>query len=178
MGRTGRMFATEHFGVAPDIMTLAKGLGSGLPVGAVVGRPELVSRWQPGAHGNTYGGNPLSCAAACATLDLVEGGYMANAARVGEHLRGRLDRLAEQFDVIGDVRGLGLFLGVEFVRDRATKEPAGDLVDQIVRRAYRNGLLLLSCGRSTIRLMPPLVITPEDADEAVTILEASIAECL
>lgn len=178
VGRTGRMFAAEHFDVQPDIMAVAKGLGSGLPIGAMVGRPELVSRWQPGAHGNTYGGNPLSCAAACATLDLVAGGLVDNAADVGRHVMRRAADLARRYDVIGDVRGLGLFIGVEFVTDRVSKEPAADLVDRIVRRAFHNGLLLLSCGRSTIRLMPPLVVNGDEADEAMDILDASIAESL
>lgn len=176
VGRTGRMFAAEHSGVAPDIMTLAKGLGSGLPIGMVVAKRKIMEKWQRGSHGNTYGGNPLCCAAALATLDLVETEYMANAARIGEYFLGRLHELKNRFDCIGDVRGKGLMLAIELVESRTTKAPATKLCEAAITRSFHNGLLLLSCGQSTIRFMPPLLITTADVDEALTILTASLEE--
>ena len=176
VGRTGKMFAAEHFGVVPDIMTLAKGLGSGLPIGMMVAKKALIEKWQRGSHGNTYGGNPVCCAAALATLDLVSSEYCANAARMGEYFIGRLRELQKKYACIGDVRGKGLMLGVELVEDRTTKVPATKLTEQFIRQAYLNGLLLLSCGQSTIRFMPPLMVSKEHVDEAVTILDATFAE--
>jgi 4-aminobutyrate aminotransferase len=178
VGRTGKMFATEHFGVAPDIMTLAKGLGSGMPIGMVVAKKSIMEKWQRGAHGNTYGGNPLCCAAALATLDLVERDYRANAASVGDYFLARLRALESRYDCIGNVRGKGLMIGCELVENRTTKTPASKLCDSIITRAFHNGLLLLSCGQSTIRFMPPLMISRADVDEALTILTASMNEAL
>jgi 4-aminobutyrate aminotransferase len=176
IGRTGRMFACEHWGVAPDIVTVAKGLGSGLPIGLVVAKKTIMERWARGAHGNTYGGNPICCAAAIATLDLVEPELRKNAAAVGEHLVRRLRELQLRHEVIGDVRGKGLMLAMELVRDRTSREPARELAEKVVTRAFHNGLLLLSCGVSSVRFMPPLTITTGDADEAAAILDASLAE--
>jgi 4-aminobutyrate aminotransferase len=176
VGRTGRMFACEHWNVVPDIMTLAKGLGSGLPIGLVVAKKTIMERWPRGAHGNTYGGNPLCCAAAIATLDLVEPGLRKNAATVGDHLVRRLRELQLRHDVVGEVRGKGLMLAMELVKDRASREPARELAEAVVKRAFHNGLLLLSCGASSVRFMPPLTITTQDADEAVAILDASLTE--
>lgn len=178
IGRTGKMFAAEHFGVTPDIMSLAKGLGSGLPIGMVVAKKTLMEKWQRGAHGNTYGGNPLCCAAAIATVDLVAKEYAANAARVGEHFIKKLRELQGKFACIGDVRGKGLMLGMELVEDRQAKVPAAALCERAITRAYHNGLLLLSCGQSTIRFMPPLMITTADVDEAIAIVGASLEEAL
>jgi 4-aminobutyrate aminotransferase len=178
VGRTGKMFAIEHFGVAPDIMALAKGLGSGMPSGMVVAKKGLMERWHRGAHGNTYGGNPLCCAAALATLDLVDTEYRANAARVGEYFIAQLRALQARYECIGEVRGKGLMIGMELVEDRATKVPAAKLCEAVIRRAFHNGLLLLSCGQSTIRFMPPLLITSADVDEAIAILTKSIDESL
>jgi 4-aminobutyrate aminotransferase len=176
IGRTGRMFASQHWGVRPDIMTLAKGLGSGLPIGAVVAKKRIMEKWTRGAHGNTFGGNPLCCAAALATLDLVEREYAANAAAVGEHFMARLRELQGRHDVIGDVRGKGLMIGMELVKDRASRGPAKELCDAVIRRAFHNGLILLSCGASTVRFMPPLLVTRSEVDEAMTLLEASLVE--
>ncbi len=176
VGRTGRMFACEHWGVKPDILTLAKGLGSGMPIGVMLARRSLMQAWPRGAHGNTYGGNPICCAAALATLDLVEREYAANAARVGEMFLARLRELQVGHAEIGDVRGKGLFLGVELVKDRLSKEPAGPFSEAVVRQAFRNGLLLLPCGASTIRFMPPLMASAADVEEAMTILNASLDE--
>lgn len=176
IGRTGRMFACQHFDVQPDIMTLAKGLGSGLPIGMVVAKKALMEKWPRGAHGNTYGGNPLCCAAALATIELVEQDYMANAADVGVYFMERLRDLQQRFDRIGEVRGRGLMLGMELVEHRTTKTPAGKLCETVVQRAFHNGLLLLPCGQSTIRFMPPLMVTKSQVDEALSILVASINE--
>jgi 4-aminobutyrate aminotransferase len=170
------MFACQHWGVAPDVMTLAKGLGSGLPIGAVVAKKRVMERWTRGAHGNTFGGNPLSCAAALATLDLVEREYAANAAAVGEHFMARLREVQARSDVIGEVRGKGLMIGVELVKDRASRTPAKELCDTVLHRAFHNGLLILSCGASTVRFMPPLLVTRAEVDEAVTLFEASLSE--
>src|SRR5262245_22739508 len=178
VGRTGKMFACEHWDVAPDVLTLAKGLGSGLPIGMIVAKKSVMERWPRGAHGNTFGGNPICCAAALATLDLVEGGYTKNADDVGRYFRRRLRGLMERFAVIGEVRGKGMMIGMELVLDRETKTPAKELCQAVVTRAYHNGLLLLSCGASTVRFMPPLLATREHADEAVSLVEASLAEAL
>ena len=176
IGRTGKMFACQHWDVAPDIMALAKGLGSGLPIGMVVAKKTIMSKWTRGAHGNTYGGNPICCAAALATVELVAGGYVGNAAKVGEHFLGKLRQLATRHEVIGQVRGKGLMIGMELVADRASRKPARELCDALVTRAYHNGLILLSCGQSTVRFMPPLMISAADVDEAVSLVELSLAE--
>jgi 4-aminobutyrate aminotransferase len=176
IGRTGKMFAAEHSGVRPDIMTLAKGLGSGLPIGLVVAKRPVMENWPRGAHGNTYGGNPLCCAAALATLDLVEHQYMTNAAEVGAYFLDRLRALQDRYPEIGDVRGRGLFIGMELVKDRASKSAAKELCDATITRAFHNGLLLLSCGASTIRFAPPLMVTVGEIDEALAMLEASLNE--
>jgi 4-aminobutyrate aminotransferase len=178
VGRTGRMFASQHWDVAPDIMTLAKGLGSGMPIGMVVAKRSIMQQWSRGAHGNTYGGNPLCCAAALATLDLVEESYCANAAEIGEYFMGKLRELASRHPVIGEIRGRGLMIGMELVTDQASKTPAKALCDALVTRAYHKGLILLSCGQSTLRFMPPLMIGRADVDEAVALVEESLAELL
>ncbi len=174
MGRTGRLFASEHFGLEPDIVTLAKGIASGMPLGALLARDEVM-QWQSGGHGSTFGGNPVSVAAALATLELLEGGLVDNAARVGEHLMRRLRERLGRHGVVGDVRGLGLMIGVEIVRDRASRAPAPELRERILENAFERGLLLLGCGKSTIRLAPPLVIDVEDAEIAAGILDDAIA---
>ncbi|HYC32040.1 MAG TPA: acetyl ornithine aminotransferase family protein [Gemmatimonadales bacterium] len=175
VGRTGRMWACEHEGVEPDILLTAKGLGSGMPIGAIVAK-ESVSTWETGSHGSTYGGNPVCCAAALATLDLVEGELMANAAAMGERLMAGLRRLQERHACIGDVRGVGLMIGVEFVKDRATREPAPELLRDLVLAAFRRGLLLLGAGKSTLRLAPPLVVDQYDVDTALTMLDGLLGE--
>jgi len=178
IGRTGRMFGAQHWGVKPDIMTLAKGLGSGMPIGLVVARKTLMERWQRGAHGNTYGGNPLCCAAAIATLDLVDGEYCANAETVGSYFINRLKKLQEVYDNIGEVRGKGLFIGMELVEDRDSRKPAKALAAGLIDQAFHNGLLLLTCGTSTVRFMPPLLVSREQIDEAMIVIEASLEEAL
>ncbi len=175
IGRTGKMFACEHEGVIPDILVTAKGLGSGMPIGAFIAREEI-STWEPGAHGTTFGGNPVCCAAALATLDLVERELMPNARRQGERLMQGLQQLARRHGTIGDVRGKGLMQGIEFVTDRATREPAGDLARTLMEMAFTKGLLTLAAGRNALRLAPPLVIDSEDVDIALEILERCLSE--
>jgi 4-aminobutyrate aminotransferase len=176
IGRTGKMFASQHWDVAPDIMTLAKGLGSGMPIGMVVAKRTIMQKWSRGAHGNTFGGNPLCCAAALATLELVEHRYRDNAAVVGDYFMKKLRALADKHPVIGEIRGKGLMIGMELVTDAASKTPANELCDAIITRAYHNGLLLLSCGQSTVRFMPPLMIRESDVDEAVKLIDESMTE--
>lgn len=178
IGRTGKMFACEHWGVKPDIITSAKGLGSGLPIGAVIAKRSIMSQWKPGAHGNTYGGNPITCAAANATLDLVRGGLADNAATVGEYFLSRLRELQRDYPCIGDVRGKGLFIGMELVANDAKRTPATALTEDVITRAFHNGLLLLPCGTSTVRFMPPLIVSTTDVDEAITLLRTSLDEVL
>jgi 4-aminobutyrate aminotransferase len=178
VGRTGRMFCCEHSGVKPDILTSAKGLGSGLPIGAVIAKRRLMEQWKRGAHGNTFGGNPLSCAAAIATLDLVRSEYMANAARVGEYFMAQLRQLQQSYRCIGEVRGRGLMIGMELIENDAERTPARALSDRLVTRGYYNGLLLLSCGVSTLRFMPPLSVSTAEVDEAVRLLRVALDEAL
>jgi len=169
IGRTGKMFAAEHFGVEPDILLSAKGLASGMPLGAIIAR-ETVMTWEKGAHGSTFGGNPVCCAAALATLDVVQGGLVENARVMGERMLAGARKLAARHECIGDVRGLGLMIGLEFVKDRASREPAPDLVRKVELDAFARGLLLLSCGKSAIRLAPALSIDAPDVDEGLRIL--------
>ena len=170
MGRTGKMFAIEHWGVEPDIVCIAKGIASGMPLGAMIARREVMD-WGPGSHASTFGGNPVSCIAALETIKLLEEGLMANAAEVGAHLISRLVELMNKHAIIGDVRGLGLMIGAELVKDRATKEPATAEKERVIQACFQRGLLLLGCGQSTVRFCPPLVITKEQADTAVGILD-------
>jgi 4-aminobutyrate aminotransferase len=171
MGRTGRFFASQHFGLEPDLIAVAKGIASGMPLGALIARADVM-QWESGGHGSTFGGNPVSVAAALATLRLLEGGLVANAEAVGAHLMGRLRARLASHPAVGDIRGLGLMIGVEIVE--RGREPAPELRERILEEAFGRGLLLLGCGKSTIRLAPPLVIDGEDAEIAVTILEESI----
>ena len=175
-GRTGKMWAVDHWGVEPDILLTAKGIASGMPLGAMVARAELLETWGPGAHGSTYGGNPVACAAALATIELLEGGLCANAAAMGALLSAGARALADRHPAIGDVRGLGLMIGLELVRDRATREPDAELVHRLVDAAFARGLLLLGCGRSTLRLAPPLVVDAEDVDTGLELLDSCLGE--
>ena len=175
IGRTGKMFAIEHAGVQPDIIIAAKGIASGMPMGVTIAREDVMD-WPVGAHSNTFGGNPVACAAAMATLTLVRDALMQNAADVGLFLRGALDALAERHRIIGDVRGCGLMIGIELVRNRQTKERAGSERDALVTAAFRRGLLVLGAGPNSIRLSPPLVITREQAQTAVDILDAALGD--
>jgi 4-aminobutyrate aminotransferase len=175
MGRTGKMFAMEHFGVAPDIMALAKGIASGMPLGATIARAEIMD-WEAGSHASTFGGNPVSCQAALATIQLLEESLMANAAVQGERMIQKLRDMQKSHECMGDVRGKGLMLGVELVKDRTTKERASEWRNKLVRRAFEKGLLLLGCGENTIRFCPPLIVTEEDVDLCLMIFEDALQE--
>ena len=173
MGRTGKMFASEHFGLEPDIVALAKGIASGMPLGAMVARAEVMD-WKPGAHASTFGGNPVAVAASLATIELLEQELVDNASFIGARLMDKLRDLPQRFPIVGDVRGLGLMIGIELVRDQETKERAPDLRDKLVQMCFERGLLVLGAGPNTIRLCPPLVINKDQADFAAQTIE----ECL
>jgi 4-aminobutyrate aminotransferase len=174
VGRTGRWWGIQNFGVEPDIITCAKGIASGMPLGALVARKSLMT-WEPGSHGSTFGGNPVSCAAALATLRLIENGYLDNAAVMGDYLLSALKKMQVSHPLIGDVRGKGLMIGVEVVLDQETRAPAHDIRDAIVNHAFEHGLLLLGAGESVLRLMPPLLIDPTTAEEALDLFESSLS---
>jgi 4-aminobutyrate aminotransferase len=173
MGRTGKMFAIEHWSAVPDIVCMAKGIASGMPLGAMVARRQIMT-WPAGAHATTFGGNPVSCAAALKTLDLIEDGYMQNAARMGEAFLERLKRMQTEHRTMGDVRGLGLMVAVELVENRDTKQPAVELRDAVVQRCFQKGLLILGCGSSCIRFMPALSIELDVVEQGL----ATFAEAL
>jgi 4-aminobutyrate aminotransferase len=170
MGRTGKMFGIEHFGVQPDMVTVAKGVASGLPLGVTVARAEVMS-WPPGAHASTFGGNPVACAASLATIDLLRGSLIQNAADVGAYMLDQLKGLMDKHAIIGDVRGKGLMIGIELVRDRVTKERAVEERGRVVDECFKRGLLVLGAGRNAIRLSPPLVLTKAQAKTAVDIID-------
>ena len=173
MGRTGKMFASEHFDIIPDIITIAKGIASGLSL-ISHGCIEKIMNWLPGSHASTFGGNPVSCQAALTTIKLLEDGLIDNAAEQGVYMINELKKLERTYPIIGDVRGLGLMLAVEIVKDKETKEYASEGRDSIIQRAFSKGLLLLGCGRSAIRFCPPLILSKDDADIALSMFE----ECL
>jgi 4-aminobutyrate aminotransferase len=176
LGRTGQMFAIEHWDTEPDIIALAKGIASGMPLGAIVAR-EQVMNWPPGSHGTTFGGNPVCCAAALATLDVIEDGLVENAARQGEYMLDALRDMQARHTTMGDVRGKGLMIAVEWVKDRESKERAPELRDQILRECYLRGLLVLGCGQNNLRFSPPLTITRAEVDQALEILESALKAC-
>lgn len=172
MGRTGKWWAIEHFGVEPDIVASAKGIASGMPLGAVIARKSVMT-WEPGAHGSTFGGNPVSCAAALATIHLIEDGYLQNAAEMGAYLLDGLRRVTDTHPLLANLRGLGMMIGVEIVVDG---NPARDVRDVVIHRAFERGLLLLGAGENVIRMMPPLMLGREHADEALAILDSVLSE--
>jgi 4-aminobutyrate aminotransferase len=171
VGRTGKWWAIQHWGVEPDIVCIAKGIASGVPLGLMAARKSVMEKWPAGSHGNTYGGNPLACQAALATLDLIEDEYMTNAAEMGDYILDALAEMQMRHPSIGDVRGRGLMIGVEFVNDCETKEPAKELRDEVVHALFQRGLLTLGCGRSTVRIAPPLMIEQPLVDEGLEIFE-------
>ena len=175
MGRTGRMFAIEHFGVQADVVNIAKGIASGLPLGVTCARADVMS-WPPGAHASTFGGNPVSCAAANATIRLLKDGLVANAAAVGDYLIAGLRQLQDKHAIVGDVRGKGLMIGLELVRDRQTKTRAVEERNALVQAIFRRGVLVLGAGRNALRLAPPLVLTRAQADEVLRVLDESLTE--
>ncbi len=177
MGRTGRMFACDHYDLQPDIVCIAKGIGSGLPIGVCVARADLMN-WKPGAHASTFGGNPVCIAAALKTIELLENGLVQNSAEVGAYLKAGLEKLKSKFDCIGDVRGFGLMIGVEFVEDRTSKKPATELRDRIEVACFERGLIILGAGTNTIRWSPALILTKENVDVALEIFAEAVGASL
>ncbi|MCJ7507612.1 MAG: acetyl ornithine aminotransferase family protein [candidate division Zixibacteria bacterium] len=175
MGRTGKMFAIEHWNVVPDILVAAKAIASGLPLGACVASRKLMS-WEPGAHSTTFGGNPIACAAALKTIELLENGLIKNAEKVGNFIMKRLAKMKAKYEIIGDVRGKGLMIGIELVKSKKTKEPAGEYAEEVMQQCFRNGLMLLTCGQSGVRFIPPLIIDEETADRGMDIFEKVISK--
>ena len=175
MGRTGKMFAMEHFGVDPDIIALAKGIASGMPLGALAARAEIMD-WEAGSHASTFGGNPVSCMAALSTIELLEEGLMENAAVQGNRLMDELIKLQQSHECMGDVRGKGLMVAVEFVKDRETKEPARTWRNDIIKHAFQKGLLLLGCGENSIRFCPSLTVNTAEIDKCLSIFDDVIRE--
>jgi len=175
MGRTGKMFAMEHFGVVPDIMSLAKGIASGMPLGAMVARSEIMI-WEAGSHASTFGGNPISCSAALATIELLESELIKNAEIRGKYLMAKLGEIQKTAECIGDVRGKGLMVGVELVKDRESKKEAPEWRNKIIQRAFEKGLLLLGCGQNSIRFCPALTVSAEEIDLCLSIFEESLKE--
>jgi 4-aminobutyrate aminotransferase len=172
-GRTGKMFAVEHWGVVPDIMAVAKGIASGMPLGAMVARESLMT-WKSGSHGNTFGGNPLACAAALETIRLIENGFMQNAVVMGQRMMETLEERRHKHPSIGAIRGKGLMVGIELVMNQETKEPAPRLRNDAVNKAFEHGLLILGCGPNSIRFIPPLNITKEHLDEGMEIFDEAL----
>ncbi|WP_198591991.1 aminotransferase class III-fold pyridoxal phosphate-dependent enzyme [Kyrpidia spormannii] len=175
-GRTGHLFAYQTFGVKPDILTLGKAIASGFPLSAVIARQDLMDRWPAGAHGGTFGGNPVSCAAGLATLDLLEGGLIDNARAMGNYLVAQLRESLAEFQEVYDVRGVGLMVAVEF-RDPGSGAELSDMVKEILARCEQGGLILLSCGpgKTVVRFMPPLIVDKKDIDQAVQVFRDSVA---
>ena len=175
VGRSGYMWAADYFDVEPDVLLTAKGIASGMPIGAIVAK-ESIMKWPAGSHGSTYAGSPVCCAAANATLEVVERELVDNARIMGERLKKGMLTLQKKYKCIGDIRGIGLFIGVEFVKDPATKEPDHELMYNLEQLAFRKGLLLLGCGISTIRLAPPLIVDEYDVDTGLAILDECLEE--
>ena len=174
MGRTGKMFALDHYGVKADIVCIAKGIASGLPLGVCVARADLMD-WKPGAHASTFGGNPVAIAAALKTIELLQRELVANSAEVGAYLKRGLEKLMSKYDCIGDVRGMGMMIGVEFVKDRISKTPDPDLRDRVEMETFNRGVILLGCGPNSIRWSPPLILTKDNVDVALEIFDEAIA---
>jgi len=175
MGRSGKWWSVEHTGVEPDMVCIAKGIASGMPLSALITRAEIMD-WPPGSHASTFGGNPVAIAAALATLDVLEREGVGNAEVVGRHIMQRIERWPESLPLVGDVRGRGLMIGVELVADKKTKEPAVEQRDRVLQMAFEKGVLLLGAGPNTIRIAPPLIVTREQADLALDVLEECIRE--
>lgn len=173
MGRTGRLFASEHFGLEPDIVALAKGIASGLPLSATVAKAQYM-QWKPGAHASTFGGNPVSVAASLATIELLQQELVENAAAIGARMRQRMETWVSRYPVVGDVRGLGLMLAFELVKDQGSKERAPELRNRIEQMAFERGVLVLGAGQNSIRLSPPLVLSQDQASYALDVLEECI----
>jgi len=174
MGRTGKLWAVQHVGVEPDIIATAKGLASGMPIGAIIAREDIMN-WPPGSHASTFGGNPVACAAALATIELLEAGLIENAARVGAYLVGKLRDVQAEFAAIGDVRGRGLMVAADFVMDRQSRRPDADARNRVVTECFRRGVLALGCGESAVRFCPALTISEKQIDAAVGVFREAVA---
>ncbi|MBI4833256.1 MAG: acetyl ornithine aminotransferase family protein [Planctomycetes bacterium] len=174
MGRTGKMFAAEHWKVVPDITCIAKGIASGMPLSAIVAKASIMDKWVAGAHANTFGGNPVACAAAMKTIELLENGLVENARKMGDYFMKELNSLKNKYKFIGDVRGKGLMIGVEIVKDKKTRAKNPDRRSRIVNYCFKHGLIIMGCGDSSIRFSPPLIITKEDIDIALEIFEQAL----
>lgn len=173
IGKTGKMFAMEHWNVTADIVVIAKALASGMPLGACVASRKLMS-WEPGSHSTTFGGNPIACAAGLVTIELLENGLMRNATRMGNYIMKHLKQMMKRYAIMGDVRGKGLMIGIEFVKNRRTKERAPEMTEQIAQKCFRKGLMLLTCGKNVIRFVPPLIISQHTADQALDVFEKTV----
>ncbi len=174
-GRTGKWWAIEHSGVEPDIVCMAKGIASGMPLGICMSKAEIMD-WVPGSHASTFGGNPVSLAAALATVDILERGAIDNAAKVGGKMLERLHGWKDTHAMVGDVRGRGLMIGIELVKDKTTREPVTELRNRVELLAFEKGLMILGCGETSIRLCPPLVTSEEEATVALDILEEVLTQ--
>ncbi len=176
MGRTGKWFAIEHWGVEPDIVCIAKSIAAGLPLGATVAKASLMD-WEGGSHASTFGGNPVSCAAASAVVDAIQNeGMRENATKQGTHAIKRLEELKEKSEIVGDVRGKGLMIGIELVEDKTSKKPASKKAEEVMMRSWKRGVAVITCGKSTIRIAPPLLITRELIDSGLDIIEDTIKQ--
>ena len=176
-GRTGKMFASEHWALEPDIVCAAKGIASGMPLGAMIARAEI-STWPSSSHGSTFGGNPVACAAALATIELIEEGLVENAAKMGALLKERLTALGTHHNTIADVRGLGLMVGVEFCRPDDNNTPDRQLRERVMQKCFEKGLLLLGCGESTLRFCPPLIVSADEVETAVDLFDEAIRQAV
>jgi 4-aminobutyrate aminotransferase len=176
MGRTGKWFAIEHWGVTPDIVSAAKAVASGVPIGATIAKEEIMD-WEGGSHANTFGGNPIACAAGLQVIEIIKDEkLLENATRQGTYLMKRLKEMQQKYEIIGDVRGKGLMVGVEFIKDRETKEPAAQEILDIMNKCFKRGLAIITAGKSTMRFAPPLIITHEIIDAGLEIFEGAVKE--
>jgi len=176
MGRTGKWFAIEHWGVQPDIICIAKSIAAGMPLGAMVAK-ESIMDWEGGSHASTFGGNPVSCAAASAVIDVIQNeGLRENATKQGGYIMKRLEELKEKSEIVGDVRGKGLMIGIELVEDKASKKPAPEKARDTMTQSWKRGVAVITCGKSTVRIVPPLIITRELVDAGLDIIEDTIKQ--
>jgi 4-aminobutyrate aminotransferase len=176
IGRTGKWFAIEHFDIVPDAVCVAKAIGSGLPIGALISKSELMD-WEGGSHASTFGGNPVACVAGVAVIDVIrEERLLENAAKQGAHLLTRLKEMQRKYPIIGDVRGKGLMAGAEIVKDPETKQPNPEMVEEIMMKCFKRGLAIITAGKSTMRFVPPLIITRELLDSGLDVFEGVVKE--
>jgi 4-aminobutyrate aminotransferase len=177
MGRTGKFFAIEHYGMVPDVVSIAKGIASGVPLSATVARADIMKSWEPGQHASTFGANPIAVEAALATLEVFKGEKLVeNARRLGKKAVKRLLEMKEKYEIVGDVRGMGLFIGVEIVRSKKTKERGSKEAEQIIQSCFQHGLLVITAGRNVLRVIPPLNTSEDELFEGLDILEEAISE--